>query len=58
MSGPGDADDDDDMDELRTRLDSIEESLESLHDKLDIVLAAIDDRDDKPLQSPNPNESN
>ena len=44
MTGSDD-DYDDDMDELRTRLDTLEESLEALHDKLDIVLAALDDRD-------------
>lgn len=43
MSGPND----DDMDELRTRLDSLEESLEALHLDMEIVLAALDDRDNK-----------
>jgi len=57
MNLPLDADDEDAVCELRTRLDSLEESLESLHDKLDIVLAAIDDRDDKSQQSPNTNEN-
>ena len=47
-----------DVDEFIIRLGSLEESLESLHDKLDIVLAAIDDRDDTTLQSTKPNESN
>lgn len=58
MTGPGDDDYEDDVDEFRTRFDSLEESLESLHDKLDIVVAALDDRDDKPQTTSNPNESN
>ena len=58
MTGPDDDDYDDDMDELRTRLDTLEESLEALHDKLDIVLAALDDRDNTTLQPMNINESN
>ena len=58
MSGPDDDDYDDDMDELRTRLDSLEESLEALHRDMEIVLAALDDRDDKTQQSPNINEGN
>jgi len=49
---------DDDMDELRTRLDSLEESLESLHLDMEIVLAALDDRDGKPQAAPNTNERN
>ena len=57
MSGPDDADNEDDVDELCTRIGSLEESLESLHDKLDDVLAWIDDRE-KTQQPTTINESN
>ena len=60
MSGPGITNDEDDVDELRTRLDSIEESIEALHAGMDIVLAFIDDRNktQQPSQPPTqPNES-
>ena len=46
-----------DVDEFIIRLGSLEESLESLHDKLDIVLAALDDRE-KMQQPTTTNESN
>ena len=61
MTGPGNADIEDDVDELRTRLDSIEESLEALHNDMEIVLAFIDDRNktqQPPQQSPQPNDRN
>ena len=58
MTDPDDDDYDGDMDELRTRLDSLEESLEALHDKLDIVLAALDDRDNTTQTTTHINEGN
>jgi len=58
VSYPDVDDYDDDMDELRTRLDSLEESLEALHLDMEIVLAALDDCDGKPQAAPNTNERN
>jgi len=60
MTGPGDADYEDDVcdPDLPTRIDAVEASLDAAHDKLDIIMAALDDRDNKPQQSPNINESN
>ena len=60
MSGPGVVDYEDDVcdPDLPTRIDAVECSLEELHDKVDILLAALDDLDNKSLQSTQPNESN
>ena len=59
MSGPGDTNDEDDVDEFLIRLGALEESIEALHAGMDIVLAFIDDRKtQQPSQPPTqPNES-
>ena len=60
MSGPGVADYEDDVcdPDLPTRIDAVEASLEDLHEKVDILLAALDDRDDTSQQPTTINESN
>ena len=60
MTGPGVSDYEDNVcdPDLPTRIDAVEASLEDLHDKMDILLAWIDDRDDTSQQSTKPNESN
>lgn len=60
MTGPGVTDYEGDVcdPDLPTRIDAVECSLEALHDKIDIVMAALDDRGNKPQQSTNSNESN
>lgn len=54
MTGPGDVDYEDEVcdPDLPTRIDAVEASLDAAHDKLDIIMAALDDRK-QPQQSPN-----
>lgn len=58
MTGPAVRDYEDDVcdPDLPTRIDAVECSLEAAHEKLDIILAAIDDRDKQ--HEPTPSESN
>ena len=60
MSGPGVIDYEDDVcdPDLPTRIDAVECSLEELHEKVDLILAALDDRDDKSQTAMKTNKSN
>ena len=60
MIGPGVPDYEDNVcdPDLPTRIDAVEASLEDLHDKVDILLAALDDLDETSQQPTQPNESN